>query len=103
MSRFFLHELSGIDYFALAWFFICWAGYSFFSERSTLAHKGLVGVSHIYRLEWAQQMLKRDQRIVDVTGDHIKWAETRVAEHGCCYDAIPALNLHIRRRNIIEG
>ena len=65
MSRFFLHELSGIDYFALVWFFICWAGYSFFSERSTLAHKGLVGVSHTYRLEWAQQMLKRDQRIVD--------------------------------------
>ncbi len=65
MTDLLLHELSGIDYFAIAWFFVCWAGYSFFSEQSTLARQGLVGVSHSYRLDWARQMLKREIRIVD--------------------------------------
>lgn len=59
------NELSLIDYAALGWFFSCWVGYSFFSEQSTLAHRGLVGVSHDYRLAWAEQMLTREVRIVD--------------------------------------
>lgn len=54
-----------LDYVALGWFFTCWSGYSFFSEKSTLAHKGLIGVSHNYRLDWAKQMLTREVRIVD--------------------------------------
>lgn len=60
-----LHELSGIDGLALGWFFICWMGYGFFSERSASGQRGLVGVSHGYRLEWARRMLQREVRIVD--------------------------------------
>lgn len=64
MDRFFLH-MTALDYWAVGWFFCCWVGYSLLSERGALAHKGLVGVSHLYRLEWARQMLRRDIRIVD--------------------------------------
>lgn len=65
MTATLLQELSLLDYLALGWFFICWAGYSFFSEKSTLANQCLVGVSHAYRLDWAKQMLRREVRIVD--------------------------------------
>lgn len=58
-------ELATLDYVALIWFFTCWIGYSFLSEKTALTHRGLVGLSHDYRVEWAKQMLTREVRIVD--------------------------------------
>lgn len=53
------------DWAALAWFFLCWVGYGWYAESTAHGARGLVGVSHTYRLEWARQMLRREVRMVD--------------------------------------
>lgn len=64
-----LHELLGQitppDWLALAWFLACWTGYAWFGDRGGYSRRGLIGVSHGYRLAWARQLLARDIRIVD--------------------------------------
>lgn len=60
-----LAHLTPLDWLALAWFLACWAGYGQFAERGNAARRGLVGISHSYRLEWARRMLARDVRITD--------------------------------------
>lgn len=60
-------HLSTSDWLALAVYFICWGGYAWFSEHSRWSGIGLVGKSHVYRLEWAYRMLERDVRVVDST------------------------------------
>lgn len=57
--------LTPIDWLALAAYFICWAGYAWFSEHSAWSRIGLIGRSHDFRLEWAYRMLEREIRIVD--------------------------------------
>lgn len=62
-----LPHLTPIDWLALATYFLCWAGYAWFSEHSRWSHVGLVGRSHAYRLEWAYHLLGREVRIVDAS------------------------------------
>lgn len=54
-----------IDWLALVWLIICWAGYGWYSEHSAAAKRGLVGISHVYREQWARAMLAREQRVSD--------------------------------------
>lgn len=54
-----------IDWLALVWLIICWAGYGWYSEHSPAAKRGLVGVSKLYRERWARAMLARDLRVAD--------------------------------------
>lgn len=53
------------DWFALGWFLLAWVGYGWFSEHSRWAREGLMGVSHLYRLEWARQLVQRELRMTD--------------------------------------
>lgn len=62
-----LPHLSAIDWFSLAVFFACWAGYAWFSEHSRWGAGGLIGTSQTYRLTWAYRMLERDIRVMDST------------------------------------
>ncbi len=62
-----LPHLATADWLALAAFFICWAGYAWFSEHSRWGDRGLVRTSQGYRLEWARRMLERDIRVADST------------------------------------
>ncbi|WP_291993441.1 DUF599 domain-containing protein [Candidatus Accumulibacter sp. ACC003] len=62
-----LQQLSTADWLALLVFLACWTGYSWFSEHSRWACKGLIGSSHSYRVEWAYRMLERDVRVTDST------------------------------------
>jgi len=62
-----LPHLSAIDWFSLAVFFACWAGYAWFSEHSRWGAGGLIGTSQNYRLAWAYRMLERDIRVMDST------------------------------------
>jgi uncharacterized membrane protein len=52
--------LTWVDYLALGIFGICWVGYKQFLESGERGRKGLVGVSHEYRLQWALESATRD-------------------------------------------
>lgn len=58
-------KISILDWIALCWFLVAWAGYGWFSENSRWAAKGLMGVSHRYRLQWARELLLRELRVSD--------------------------------------
>lgn len=60
-----LPSVSLVDWAALAWFLCVWTGYGWLSERSPWASRGLLGVSHRFRLDWARQMLTRELRMTD--------------------------------------
>jgi uncharacterized membrane protein len=61
-----LTAFSAVDWFAFAWFIACWAGYGWIVEHGPNGQmRGLLGVSHWYRLEWGRQMLRRDVRVAD--------------------------------------
>ena len=54
-----------IDWLALLWLIVCWAGYGWYSEHSSAARHGLVGMSKRYREQWARALLTRDLKISD--------------------------------------
>ncbi len=60
-----LAALSQADVFALAWFFVAWVGYSWYSERSPWAKLGLQEACDRQRLCWARELLRREMRIPD--------------------------------------
>jgi len=60
-----IFQIPPLDWTALAWFFLCWVGYGWYTESTAHGARGLVGVSHVHRLEWARQMLRREVRMVD--------------------------------------
>ncbi|NMG42797.1 DUF599 family protein [Aromatoleum toluvorans] len=57
--------ISTLDWVALGWFLAAWAGYGWFSENSRWSRRGLMVVSHRYRLDWAREMLAREIRVSD--------------------------------------
>ena len=67
MSGAWLAAFSLPDWIAMAWFLVCWFGYGWIVEHGPLGStRGLLGASHVFRLEWGRQMLRRDNRISDV-------------------------------------
>ncbi len=58
-------HLSAVDWVSLAIFFICWAGYAWFSEHSAQGSNGLTHTTQHYRLTWAQRIVEREIRISD--------------------------------------
>lgn len=52
------------DWIALCWLVACWAGYGWFADYRAAA-RGLIGVSHGYREDWARALLARDNRVAD--------------------------------------
>ncbi len=55
-----------LDMLAFAFFLACWKGYSFYSEH---ARNGttLLAITNHYRLKWMEEMLKRENRMMDAT------------------------------------
>jgi uncharacterized membrane protein len=53
------------DALALAFFLAAWFGYSFVIDREMRGARGLRALMHRHRLEWARQMVVRDQRLLD--------------------------------------
>ncbi|TXF12060.1 DUF599 domain-containing protein [Pelomicrobium methylotrophicum] len=62
-----ISSLGWQDWLAALWFIAGWSGYSHYADYRRSAQRGLVGVGHLYRLVWARQMLKRENRITDST------------------------------------
>jgi uncharacterized membrane protein len=54
-----------LDLSALAWFLICWVGYTRYADRRARHKLTLMSVMHSYRMQWMHEMLRRDVRIVD--------------------------------------
>jgi len=53
------------DWVALAVFLAGWIGYGYYADRAARSEHGLRGVSAKLRLDWARQMVARDNRITD--------------------------------------
>lgn len=53
------------DWLAFALFLAGWVGYGYYADYRKSALRGLVGIGHLYRLTWAREMLKRDNRMTD--------------------------------------
>lgn len=56
-----------LDVLALAWFILAWTGYAAIAERMIHRAPNLMSVMNHYRLLWMREMLKRDNRIADIT------------------------------------
>jgi uncharacterized membrane protein len=57
--------LSLLDWFAIAWFVLAWAGYSFVIEMTPLGAHGLNASMNRHREGWMHEMIQRDNRIMD--------------------------------------
>jgi uncharacterized membrane protein len=56
---------STLDWIAIFWFVLAWAGYSVMSELSPTGRRGLNARMHRYREQWMHHMLTRENRIMD--------------------------------------
>ena len=62
-----LHILaSPMDLVALVFFIASWVGYSFYADTLNFRHDSLMDRMHEYREAWAEQLLTRDMRMVDI-------------------------------------
>ena len=55
-----LNAMTPLDYVGLAIFWGCWFGYRYFMEKGKRGRRGLIGVTHEYRLQWALESATRD-------------------------------------------
>ncbi len=62
----YLSGFSQLDYLAIVWFFVWWAGYNKFSELERPNRPNLISAMAQRRAAWMRQMLQRDNRIVDI-------------------------------------
>jgi len=63
-EQFYLHHQ---DIAALAWMLVCWAGYTYVTDRNAINKREVAKVMYHHRLTWMTRMLKRENRIADVT------------------------------------
>jgi len=61
-----MSEIPNSDVIGLAWFIALWVAYTWYADRRIRRKPSLRAVMHDYRYEWMQQMLKRDNRVMDV-------------------------------------
>lgn len=54
------------DYLSLGWFFLLWIAYTTYADCYAHRTHSLRAVMHAHRLAWMQQMLLRDNRLLDV-------------------------------------
>lgn len=63
-------ELAGgiwLDLLALVWFIGCWVGYTRYAKVQSATEVCLASVMHMYRVEWARALLRRSNRIADIS------------------------------------
>ena len=61
-----LANFSPYDYLVIAAFFLLWTGYSCYFENFSVGRTNLVSVMADLRQAWMEQILTRDNRIVDI-------------------------------------
>ena len=55
-----LQLMTWMDYLGILIFTFCWFGYRYFAEKGKHGRRGLVGITHEYRLQWALESATRD-------------------------------------------
>lgn len=60
-------DLTLVDLMALLWFFVCWFGYAFYSEKRAATKPCLSNVLHRHRIRWMEQMMGRENRVADAS------------------------------------
>jgi len=55
------------DVMALLWFLACWVGYTRYAKRRSATEVCLASVMHMYRREWMLQMMRRENRMADMS------------------------------------
>lgn len=60
-------DFTNLDYVALAFFLIAWFGYHAAVELTPAGQKSLNKIMNQYRYRWMEQMVVRENRIVDTT------------------------------------
>ena len=58
-------DLSYWDYGALAWFLLCWLGFTLYADYSGKRERSMTAAMNRYRQRWMMVMLRRENRIVD--------------------------------------
>jgi uncharacterized membrane protein len=66
MFRELLAHVSIADGIALAIFLIGWIGYGYYADYVAKVSRGLRAATDAHRLQWARQMVRRDNRMTDV-------------------------------------
>lgn len=61
----FLILFSPADWLALGLFLVGWAWYGYYTDRAARGSNGLRGATQAHRVQWARQMVRRENRIVD--------------------------------------
>ena len=61
----FLAAIPRLDWLALAWFALCWVGYTAYSSYGRRSHQSLMRGTDRLRTVWMERMLEREVRIVD--------------------------------------
>lgn len=59
-------NISQLDIAAIAWLFLCWAGYNFYTDRIGRERGNLIGAMARQRGEWMRMMLGRENRMLDL-------------------------------------
>lgn len=60
-------DIDPLNYFALAWFVVCWLGYNYLADHSKLRERSVSAAMDRYRTDWMRAMLQRDLRVIDTT------------------------------------
>ena len=66
MFRELFSQVSTADWIALALFLVGWLGYGFYTDSAAKGARGLRSATDAHRLQWARQMVRRENRITDV-------------------------------------
>jgi uncharacterized membrane protein len=59
--------IPAIDFVALAWFAICWIGYTRYADYNYTRKVNLMHTMDGMRMRWMQEVMTRDNRMVDAT------------------------------------
>jgi len=56
-----------INLFAISWFLLCWVGYTYYAQHKGRDTACLASVLHLYRRDWMNRLLLREQRMSDAS------------------------------------
>ncbi|MEC8428970.1 MAG: DUF599 domain-containing protein, partial [Pseudomonadota bacterium] len=56
-----------LNFMSLAWFALCWIGYSEYAKRKAPHTECIALVMHHHRIDWMRQVLSREVRVADAS------------------------------------
>lgn len=65
LKSLFLVTIPGSDWLALAWFAVCWIGYTVYANREGRACRSLIRGTDRMRVVWMERLLEREVRLLD--------------------------------------